>query len=160
MPMGVYPRSFRSLQERFWSHVDKTDTCWLWRPSAKSGDYGRIREYGRSRKLKAHRVSWEIHFGPLDAGQQVLHKCDNPPCVRPDHLFIGSPATNAADRVAKNRQAKGQQTGVAKLNPDLVRAIRKRLDECGNQRQTAREFGVSSVTVCWIANGKTWKHVT
>jgi hypothetical protein len=159
MPMGVYPRTYRPLEERFWSHVEKTETCWLWKPAVKSGDYGRIRVKGRGAKVKAHVLSYTMHVGPIPDGLNVLHHCDNPPCVRPDHLFVGTHDDNMKDKVAKGRQGKGERMGLSKLNPDLVRAIRLRLADGVGQRQTAREFKVSRTTVRWIDIGKTWKHV-
>jgi hypothetical protein len=159
MPMGVYPRTYRPLVERFWSHVDKTETCWLWKPSSKSGDYGRIRTQGAGPKIKAHRLSWEMHFGPIPAGLEVLHTCDNPPCVRPEHLFVGTHGDNMRDKVQKNRQARGAQMGLTKLSPDIVRAIRKRLGEGASQSQVAREFHVTPPCIRAIVIGATWKHV-
>lgn len=93
----------RSLVDRFWEKVNKTETCWLWTASTQGG-YGQIGHDIYLRPVRAHRVSWELHYGPIPAGLDVLHKCDNPPCVRPDHLFIGTALDNVQDMLRKERQ--------------------------------------------------------
>lgn len=91
-------RVLTPIADRFWPKVQKTDVCWLW-IGATSAGYGRI---GRGR-AKDHEVSWELHNGPVPHGLWVLHKCDNPPCVRPDHLFLGTQSDNMKDAEAKGR---------------------------------------------------------
>lgn len=159
MPMGVYPRTYRPLEERFWSHVEKTDTCWLWKPTGKTGDYGRIRVRGRGPKIKTHRLSWEMHFGPIPNGLQVLHRCDTPPCVNPAHLFLGTHADNHADKAGKGRQVRGEAVVVGKLTADLVRMARARVAAGETRRQVAQDLGVSATSITWAVNRKTWKHV-
>jgi hypothetical protein len=91
------------LEVRFWMKVEKSDGCWKWTASKDGAGYGRLsRERGKG-PLVASRVSWEIHFGNIPDGSHVLHRCDNPECTRPDHLFIGDAALNAADKSAKGR---------------------------------------------------------
>jgi hypothetical protein len=89
-----------TVPERFWSKVQKSDGCWLWNgrngpPAARMLIAGRFE--------LAHRVSWRLHFGEIPAGKYVCHHCDNPPCVRPDHLFVGTPRDNMRDMIAKGR---------------------------------------------------------
>lgn len=94
-------------ETRFWSHVDKTGDCWLWTASVFKDRYG----YGKfnaasekpTRVVYAHRFSWELANGPIPDGLWVLHHCDNPPCVRPDHLFLGTQSANVADMHSKGR---------------------------------------------------------
>lgn len=96
------PRSVTSRESRFWSKVRKTLTCWIWEGSRNPAGYGHLRSSDRLEK--AHRISWEIHFGSIPDGMAVLHRCDNPPCVAPFHLWLGTQKDNAADRQAKGRQ--------------------------------------------------------
>jgi len=93
----------QSLEERFWGMVLKTDGCWLWQGYKNPKGYGLISTKRGSRPLQTHRVSYEIHFGPIPDGKWVLHKCDNMQCVRPDHLFLGTPKENTHDMMEKER---------------------------------------------------------
>ena len=98
----------KTLEERFWEKVDRsggTEACWLWTAGAFSHGYGSFRRDARAQY--AHRVAYELTNGPIPEDLCVLHRCDTPPCVNPSHLFLGTPADNAADRNAKGRQARG-----------------------------------------------------
>lgn len=101
----------RPLEQRFWPKVQKSiGGCWLWIAGGDSETgYGRIRVGGRGTKHEvAHRVSWELTNGPIPEGLWVLHHCDTPRCVRPDHLYLGTVQDNNADRVARGRSATGE----------------------------------------------------
>lgn len=97
------PRPRRiSFNDRFWARVNKTSTCWVWIGSLFSGSkYGQVKYRGKTSQV--HRVSWEINFGKIPEGLCVCHHCDNPPCVRPDHLFLGTNYHNTMDSVRKGR---------------------------------------------------------
>lgn len=98
------PHTRRLLADRFWPKVEKTEGCWLWRGTIGASGYGKIRATGPSRAmLTAHRVSWELAYGPIPEGLWALHKCDIRPCVRPDHLFLGTRQDNMDDAKAKGR---------------------------------------------------------
>ena len=94
-----------TIEDRFWSKVRKDDGCWEWTASVNRRCYGWFHFGGKVERkaLKAHRVSWELHNGPIPEGLWVLHKCDNPRCVRPDHLFLGDRTDNMRDCAAKGR---------------------------------------------------------
>jgi len=110
---------------------------------------------------RAHRVAWELKKGrPIPDGQCVLHHCDNPLCVNPDHLFDGTHADNVRDRDGKNRQARGVQHGQSKLTDDDVRQIRRDSADGMTQREIAKKFGVSQRAIFFVLRGVTWKHVT
>lgn len=116
--------------ERFWARVDKSGCCWVWTGSCNNKGYGRFDgEY-------AHRFSWRLLSGPIPDGLNVLHRCDNPPCVRPDHLFLGTVSDNARDMWAKGRGVL-QRPGVAprgdahhfRRNPEMAAASAARMRE-------------------------------
>lgn len=157
------PVNERPLLPRFWSGFDRMPNgCWVWKRSRRHFGYGIIRD--RCKVMLAHRLSWEIHNGPIPHGLFVLHKCDNPPCVNPDHLFLGTQADNMADMDSKNRRfvprLQGEQTGrVAKLTNAQAREVYDRLRRGERGSSIARRFNVSHCIVSNIKRGKTWKGV-
>ncbi len=106
----------------------------------------------------AHRLSWELHFGPIAEDMFVCHHCDNPACVRPDHLFLGTPRENSLDAAGKGRMACGERVGSATLTEQQVIEIRRRA-KIERQSVLAREFGVTQTAIMFIVNRRTWKHV-
>jgi HNH endonuclease len=155
-------RPQESVDSRFWRHVTLRPGCWLWRGACIWSGYGRL-PWGttiagkRVRKnLLAHRVSWEINYGPVPPGLLVLHRCDTPACVRPSHLFLGTQAANMADKVAKGRQNRGDTHGRRKLNEKQVRAI---LRAKGTEERIAQRYGITQGHVNEIRNRKAWAHV-
>lgn len=142
------------MAARFWLKVNKTDGCWLWTGHVQNYGYG---EFGRKpRRWLAHRYSYTLAHGEIPKGQLVLHRCDTPRCVRPEHLFLGTDADNTADKVAKGRHG-------GKLTPEQVREIKRELLEnqgkYGFQTELARRYGVSDTQISSITKGKQWKHV-
>lgn len=147
-----------SLEARFWAKVKKSDGCWEWTAMKRRG-YGRIARDGKgSGMLTAHRLSWEFAHGTIPEGILVLHKCDNPSCVRPDHLFLGTYGDNAADRVAKGREGdrSGEKNGRAKLTSEQVAEIRQLHAEGKSYRDLASAYGVNYSHVGHIVNGDNW----
>jgi hypothetical protein len=167
--------------------VQKTDSCWLWTESVDKDGYGRIR--GGDGHVRAHRYSYALHYGPIPNNLWVLHRCDNPRCVRPDHLFLGTAQDNADDRTNKGRSATGDRNasrkypnrrpkgithynyrnqyapqrgsgnGRAKLCNEDIRQIRN-LSAAGVRGAViARQYKVSSTTIYDILNGNHWKDV-
>lgn len=154
----------RPLAVRFWERVEKTAACWLWTGYINRAGYGTIGAGGRNATpLKAHRVSWEIHNGPIPGDLCVLHRCDNPRCVRPAHLFLGTRADNAADRGAKGRTGHGVSLGTANggavLTNRIVREIRRLATAGATNRDIAARFGVAPSLVSMVKTGKRWTHV-
>jgi hypothetical protein len=152
-----------NLTERFWAKVDRSggpDACWPWTGALHRHDrpgYGRVNG-GDGTSRYAHRLSWELHFGPIPEGLQVLHYCDNPPCVNPAHLWLGTNQDNRTDSAHKGRTARGERSPNAKLTEDDVRAIRA-LGGTMSMARIAAQFGVTYLPVNFIIHRKTWKHV-
>jgi hypothetical protein len=136
----------------FWAKVQRGDGCWPWTGNRLPTGYGRVTR--RNRSIYAHRVSWVLHHGPIPAGLWVLHRCDNPPCVRPDHLFLGTNDDNVADR-----DAKGRGLGHARLTPEDVLEIRRAVTQGLTRTELARKYGVARTTVSDAAAGTTWTRV-
>jgi hypothetical protein len=150
----------RSLAGRFWSRVDKTSRpskCWIW-TGTKNGDYGAI--INRGKRVRAHRVAYELERGPIPDGLFVCHHCDNPLCVRPDHLFLGTALHNNLDRVQKgrSRHAGGELHYRAKLTWDRVRRIRADYAAGTIKHQIlADEHGVSRTTIRDVIKNRIWR---
>lgn len=153
---------YRPLEDRFWEHVRKSDDCWEWTAHRSRDGYGMI---GLERKGtdRTHRVSWRLHFGSIPDGLQVLHRCDNPACVRPDHLWLGTQTENIADMDAKGRRrfnsAKGTQLPQAKLTEADIPVIRQMISEGVIDRLIAERFGVTRLAILLIRHGKNWRHI-
>ena len=135
-----------SIRERFWRFVTpgNADACWIWRGARHWNGYGQILvARPRRRKLRAHRVSWELHYGPVPSGMEVCHHCDNPPCVNPAHLFIGTRSDNARDASRKGRLHRTQ----GPMSPATVAEMLAMLRNGATQVAAARRFQVSETTV-------------
>jgi len=174
------------------SYLKSTDGCWLWVGSKSKNKNHKI-PYGyfsyKGKKYGAHRVMWEQTNGQIPEGKHVLHKCDNPPCVNPDHLFLGDQIANMADMRSKNRQIHGKDHWICKfpekvkrgkesfstthpermlrgidlpqhkLCPEDVKEIRKMLLIGMTQESIAEKYGVHRTCISGIAIKRTWKHV-
>lgn len=149
-------RGSSTLSALFEKHVIRTDGCWGWNGATNEFGYGFLRH--KKQTLRAHRVSWQLENGEIPDGLGVLHRCDNPACSRPDHLFLGSNDDNIADKVRKNRHAKGVAFPIAKLNQQSATTIRSMYATGIFQRVIAKKFGVCQQTVSSIIAGKTWKN--
>lgn len=127
---------------------NKDDDCWIWTGHKPSG-YGTIR-FGCKNNAKVHRIMWKLYNGEIPENLQVLHKCDNPLCVNPKHLFLGTIKDNMLDMVRKDR------CKLAKLKVVDIREIRDFLDDGKPTNEIAKKFGVSNSTIRDIKNERTW----
>jgi hypothetical protein len=157
-----YKRPKKDPLIRFWSKVQKTDGCWLWTGAKNSWGYGQMSAMHGERI--ASRVSWVLANGPIPDGQEVCHSCDNPPCVRPDHLFLGTTLENAQDRSRKNRtdrvtEQRGEQHHKARLTNAIVVIIRQQARDGLTHEQIAALHGVSKSTVQGVVSRRNWAHV-
>lgn len=155
------------LKKRFdekWN-IDPTTGCWIWAAGASGDGYGAIKV--NKRMCRAHRVAWEIYRGPIPVGVGkdeicVLHHCDTPKCVNPDHLFLGTHSDNAIDRNKKGRNydRRGEGNAQAKLTVGAVRMIRRYYqDGCVTREWLAQVYGVKYRNICRIVNYEGWTHV-
>lgn len=156
----------------FWSRVRRGKGCWEWQGARNHDGYGTL-WVGR-RKVRAHRLVWELVVGEIPDGLYVLHRCDNPPCCNPAHLWLGTAADNSADMVAKgrarggrnggpgagplpyDRQPRGERSGAARLTESDVRIIR---GSSLSQRELGRRYGVSGVAIWKVRTRRTWTHI-
>ena len=153
--------------ETFWSHVNigDPDECWEWQGGRFWSGYGLL-YLGGHHQYRAHRVAYELQNGPVPEGFVVCHKCDNPPCCNPAHLFVGTQAENLADMRKKGRQGRtgykpGRQTGEknnnSKLTWEKVARIRQLLADGQAYKEVAKLFGVSRPLISMINTNKLWR---
>jgi len=156
----------KTVEERFWPKVDKRrkDECWPWKAHKNPRGYGAFHLWvdGKWTVRYASRVSWMIHFGDIPDGMSVLHKCDNPECTNPDHLFLGTQADNARDMANKGRALRGERATSRKLTEKQVLKIRGRYKGRGKgitQAKLAGEYGVTFQQISRITRRTRWKHI-
>ncbi len=155
----------RPVDERFWENVIKAalDDCWLWTGTKGHHGYGMMsvgskRDKSR-RNVFAHRLSYELHYGPIPSGAVIRHTCDNPSCVNPGHLIVGSHQENMRDMVSRNRQTLGTKNPQARITADDVRQIRALAASGTIHAEIAPRFGITRSAVTMIVERKRWAHV-
>lgn len=160
----------RSVSDRFWEKVkkDAPDACWIWDGALYKQGYGKLyvgrNERGSSIFHRAHRISWELAHGQsVPHGLSVLHSCDNPPCVNPAHLRVGTDAENAADRVdrKRNREQRGEANSNAKITENQARQIIVELQRLPRRSQAsiAAQFGIKQPQVSRIMRRESWGYL-
>lgn len=147
-----------SVAERLAVYTKRSPRCWEWIGAKNAQGYGVLR-VGESARL-AHRIAYVAAYGPIAQWMCVLHRCDNPSCVRPDHLFVGTLADNNADMDAKGRRRSGPRRGSANHNAKLTEAdaFTIRASKAAGV-ELARKYGVSQTIISAVRLGRTWKHV-
>ena len=143
--------------KRFWSKVEKTDTCWLWTGYKHNQGYGIVRLNGNI--VRAHRVSYFLEHGIIPEGLHICHHCDNPSCVNPSHLFAGTHKDNMQDKVNKGRcnAVYGEKHHKASLTEEQVLEIRAIKNI--NQTEIAKLYGIHFNVVSSIILRKSWRHI-
>lgn len=150
---------------RFWEKIEKTETCWNWKAHKLKKGYGHFHSKGK--EILAHRYSYELHKGKIPENLFVLHSCDNPSCVNPDHLWLGTKKDNRNDCESKGREKlfgnkeakKGTENDNNKLSESEVLMIRSLKKEGKTFEELARKFSINRITVQQIVYRKTWKHI-
>lgn len=164
MSLSSYPPGVSGnesqIERRFLSKVSLGNGCWEWLGSRNTQGYGFFWRDGKNRP--AHREAWLLFRGAIAAGLWVLHRCDNPPCVRPDHLWLGTPSDNTIDGVRKGRiivpdpSHVGEANGRSLLKADVIPDIR---DRKNSRRELSEKYGVSISTIKAVRERRIWRHV-
>lgn len=161
LPIGT--RATGTVEERFFRHISKTEYCWNWQGRLVGKGYGSIGLGGRGAKQKlVHRLSYEIHKGQIPEGMVVMHKCDNPRCVNPDHLEASTQSQNIKDAFSRGRKinlpsgVQGDDHGASKLTSKDVLEIR---ESTLSMNTIAKLYGVSRSAIERVRYRKTWRHI-
>jgi hypothetical protein len=161
MPLKPMP-----IAERFWRHANKADDCWNWTAHRQPHGYGKFMVNGIGKW--AHRVAWELANGAIPTGMHVCHSCDNRSCVRPDHLFLGTPLDNQRDSVRKRRHIRGERGSHILTERQVLEILNTKTRGGGRfassphptQRDLAARYGVCIRTIAAIKQGRIWAHLS
>ena len=145
----------KAIVDRFFKKVTKTNSCWIWNGRKSPDGYGKFRI--KRRENGSHRISWQISNGKIPKGKYICHHCDNPPCVNPDHLFLGTNQDNVNDMKAKGRSPRGEQRPNSILSNAKIREIRS--IQGMKHSEIASIYGVSATTIGLIIRRLKWNHV-
>lgn len=148
-----------SFDAQFWANTapEPNNGCLLWAAGVDDDGYGITNALGRS--MRAHRVAWQVQRGDIPAGMQVLHRCDVPPCVNVDHLFLGTSRDNRLDQWKKGRSCAGERNGRAKLKASDIAEIRTAFSYGTTRAALARKHDVTWRTISLIVSGFGWRVV-
>ncbi len=152
------------IAARFWRHVDKSDECWIWTGGRLPSGYGffEVGTHKQHKKARAHRLSWELTNGAIPLGLSVLHRCDNPSCVRPTHLFLGTQSDNIKDMYRKGRSniPRGERRHGSKLTETEVAKIKAQLSRGLSVWVISKATGHNYSTIAHIKTGRNWNWVS
>lgn len=156
-------KRLQTIDERLENYVDKTGDCWIWTKNTYKYGYGRL-SIGKSKQIRAHRYMYEKTYGVIPNGMNVLHSCDNPRCIKPEHLFLGTQKDNVTDMMKKRRGGyksfKGEEHSNSKLkDTDIIKIKEMWSSGLFLQREIAKELGISQQVISKIVNGIAWKHL-
>lgn len=155
---NIPTKKTKTSKERFMFYVKVQENgCWNWLGSTNNDGYGSFQI--NKKRYRSHKASYLLFVGEFDQSLYCLHKCDNPSCVNPDHLFLGTQKDNMQDAKRKGRNNKGRGVIFAKLNGDKIREIRKLLKQSMSQTDIAKIYGVKPNTISQIKTGHTWSHI-
>jgi len=156
MPKGVYKRKINLNLAFFKDKIKYHDNgCITWGSHVDGGGYGAIKMFGKT--VKTHRLSWIMHYGEIKNNSWVLHKCDNPPCLNPEHLFLGNQSDNMLD-AHKKRRLRTPYLDKAKINFDIAEKIRSEYKPgVITQKELGKKYGISRSNVGLIINNINWK---
>lgn len=153
-----HERPSQPIEERFWDKVDRSGSCWMWTAAKDRDGYGVFQVHPK--QVRANRFSYMLAHGEIPEGMVVMHTCDRPSCVNPNHLSLGTLAENAADSARKARRPRGSRNHQAKLTEGQVLDLRARYAAGGvTHAVLAEEFNISRALVSFILTRKAWKHI-
>lgn len=158
----TYPQDyFCSISCRFWSKVNKKsiNDCWIWKSYCNKFGYGSF--YIKEQFYRAHRIAYSLKYGKIPKGIFVLHRCDNPSCVNPNHLFLGTQSDNMRDASQKSHfpLRKGIKNSRAKLTENDIKKIRQLLEQGMFQKDIGNLFGITQGMIGFIKRGLSWNHI-
>lgn len=148
----------RDQKERFFDLVKKTNSCWVWMGRKAKFGYGQFKDMRIKKQILAHRFSYEIHYGMIPNGLCVCHKCDNPSCVNPEHLFLGTYKQNMQDAASKKRMPHGESHFRTTLKNKDIFFIRENFPHI-SAKHLANMFSVTKCTIYNILHRKTWANI-
>jgi hypothetical protein len=157
MPMKISVELVERFHEKW--KLNKRSGCWEWTASVAGKGYGQIKLPGERRQIYAHRLSYLIHYGHLADDLLICHTCDNPKCVKPSHLFVGTPADNLQDMKAKDRHLHGTRNKKSKLSDDQVRHAHRLSAEGMSQGKIAKVLNVAQSTVFKLLKGDRYQGI-
>lgn len=155
--------TYKQFCDIFWGKIQKSGSCWNWTGAKNQDGYGKVESVLFKNLHSAHRIAWVLSCGEIPKGMQVLHRCDNPSCINPEHLFLGTHTDNVRDCAAKGRirqgDRRGENSSTSPLKNFEVLQIREMAKSGWARSSIAKEFSVCRQSIDAIVNRKTWTHI-